>query len=130
METLKFRVNIEGYPTPRARLAKNGQAYNTAKYRTYKKKLAGEFVKMGVPKGDYEYVRINFYFPYPTNTAQKNIVDKAPMRYKYDVDNLIKGFFDALQDAGIVEDDRTIAAVYSEKLFTVENFGFIEFEFE
>ena len=85
---------------------------------------------MGVPKGDYEYVRINFYFPYPTNTAQKSIVDKAPMRYKYDVDNLIKGFFDALQDAGIIEDDRTIAAVYSEKLFTVENFGFIEFEFE
>ena len=30
------------------------------------------------------------------------------MRYKYDVDNLIKGLFDALQQAEVVEDDRVL----------------------
>jgi Holliday junction resolvase RusA-like endonuclease len=52
------------------------------------------------------------------------------MRYKYDVDNLIKGLFDALQQAEVVEDDRIIAGVYAEKLFTTNEHGRIEFELE
>jgi Holliday junction resolvase RusA-like endonuclease len=52
------------------------------------------------------------------------------MRYKYDVDNLIKAIFDALQQSGIVEDDRIISGVYAEKLFTTNEQGYIEFELE
>jgi Holliday junction resolvase RusA-like endonuclease len=82
------------------------------------------------PTGDYSYVRVNFYFPYPASESKSKRIDGAPMRYKYDVDNLIKGLFDALQQAEVVEDDRIIAGVYAEKLFTTNKQGRIEFELE
>ena len=129
MEQLNYTLSIEPYPTSRPRLGKHG-AYNTSKYTKYKNDLIFLIKALAIPKGDYSYVRVNFYFPYPSSEAKKNRIDNAPMRYKYEVDNLIKGLFDALQQAEVVEDDRIIAGVYAEKLFTTNQQGRIEFELE
>ena len=130
MEQLKYRLPIEPYPTSRPRLGKNGHTYNTSKYTKYKNDLIILLKSLHIPKEDYSYVRIHFYFPYPKATPKKERIDNSPMRYKYDVDNLIKAIFDALQQSGVVEDDRIISGVYAEKLFTTNEQGYIDFELE
>lgn len=127
--SLKYILDIDAMPTPRPRLGKFG-TYNPPNYTKYKKGLVILLKSLNIPKEDYSYVKIFFRFPYPASTPKKNRLDEAPMRYKYDIDNLLKGFFDALQDAGIVQDDRRIAGVYAEKFFTNNQKGCIEFELE
>lgn len=126
---MKYKLDIDAIPTPRPRLGKFG-TYNPAHYTKYKKSLVILLKSLNIPKEDYSYVKVFFHFPYPSSTPKKNRIDEAPMRYKYDIDNLLKAFFDALQDAGIVEDDRKIAGVYAEKFFTIHQKGCIEFELE
>jgi Holliday junction resolvase RusA-like endonuclease len=129
MEKLQYTLPIDPYPTSRPRLGKGG-AYNAPKYTKYKNNLIILIKSLHIPKNDYSYVRINFFFPYPKTTAKKDRIENAPMRYKYDIDNLIKAIFDALQQSGVLEDDRIISGVYAEKLFTTNQQGYIEFELE
>lgn len=130
MESLQYKLEIEGYPCQRPRLGKYGNAYNPPKYTQHKKELAELLKKTGIAKGNYEYVRMHFYFPYPTAQPNKDRVDLAPMNKKYDIDNLVKSFLDAMQDAGIVDNDSMICGIYAEKVFTVEKKGWIEFEIQ
>lgn len=130
METLKYRLEIEPKPTPRPRLGRGGHTFNPPNYTKYKKDLGFLLNSLNIPNFDYSYIRINFYFSYPQTTPKKNRIDQAPMRYKYDIDNLLKAIFDAMQEVGIVKDDRMISGVYAEKLFTTANNGWIEFELE
>lgn len=129
-EIYKYKVDIEGYPCQRPRLGKYGNTHNTPKYYKHKKDLAFLLKALRVPTKDYDYVCIRFYYPYPKATPKKNRIDLAPMRNKYDIDNLVKTFLDALQDSGIIEDDRTISGIYAEKLYTIQDIGWIEFDFE
>jgi Holliday junction resolvase RusA-like endonuclease len=129
MVDLKYRVNIEGYPCQRPRLGKWG-VHNSPKYSKHKKDLAFLLKQLNIESKEYEYVCMRFYFAYPASESKKNRIDLAPMNRKYDVDNLVKSFLDALQDSGILKDDRCICGIYAEKLFTTEENGWIEFEFE
>ena len=129
MTELKHRVNIEGYPCQRPRLGKYG-VHNTSKYTKHKKDLAFLLKALHIEPKEYEYVAVRFYFAYPASEPKKNRIDLAPMNRKYDVDNLVKSFLDALQDANILKDDRCICGIYAEKIFTIEKYGWIEFEFE
>lgn len=129
MEKLQYTLEIEPKPTPRPRLGKFG-TYNPSSYTKYKKDMMFLLKSLNIPKQDYSYIRVNFYFSYPQSTAKKNRIDQAPMRYKYDVDNLLKGLFDAMQQSEIIQDDRQISGVYAEKLFTTADKGWIEFELE
>lgn len=130
MEKLNYTLNIDPKPTPRPRLGRGGHTFNPANYTKYKKDMIFLLKSLNIPKGDYSYVRVNFHFPYPKSTSQKNRIDNAQMRYKYDIDNLLKGLFDAMQQAEILQDDRQISGVYAEKLFTTADNGWIEFELE
>lgn len=130
MQEFKYRIDIEGYPCQRPRLGRNGHTYNPPKYRKHKKALADLIRLCNIEKQDYEYVCMRFYYAYPESEPKKNRIDLAPMNRKYDVDNLIKSFLDALQDAEVITDDRRICGVYAEKIFTTEKKGWIEFEFE
>jgi len=130
MQEFKYRLDIEGYSCQRPRLGKNGHTYNPTKYTRHKKDLTFLLKQLNIEPKDYEYVVIRFYFAYPPSEPKKNRIDLAPMNRKYDIDNLIKSFLDALQDAQIITDDRRISGVYAEKMFTIEPRGWIEFEFE
>jgi Holliday junction resolvase RusA-like endonuclease len=83
-----------------------------------------------IPPADYKAIKLAFYFPYPQSEPKKNRIDLAPMNRKYDIDNLVKSFFDALQESGVITDDRRICGVYAIKLFSVEKKGWIEFDLE
>ena len=130
MEKLKHRIDLEGYPCQRPRLGKYGNTHNPIKYTKHKRLLAFLLKNSGIPKGDYRAVKLHYFFPYPASEPKKNRIDLAPYNRKYDVDNLVKSFFDALQDSGIIEDDRCICGVTAVKLFTTEKKGWIEFEIE
>jgi Holliday junction resolvase RusA-like endonuclease len=129
METLKHKVEITPYPAQRPRLSKYG-VHNSTKYTKHKSDLTFLLKSLRIEKKNYEYLRINFFFPYPASEPKKNRVDNAPYNRKYDLDNLIKTFMDALTQSGIIEDDRFICGFYAEKLFTTKEKGWIEFEFE
>jgi Holliday junction resolvase RusA-like endonuclease len=130
MQEFKYRVDIEGYPCQRPRLGKYGNTHNPSKYTRHKKDLTFLLKQLQIEKKEYEYVCMRFYFAYPASEPKKNRIDEAPMNRKYDIDNLVKSFLDALQDAEIIRDDRIICGVYAEKMFTIEPRGWIEFEFE
>lgn len=129
MEKLTYKLEIEGYPYQRPRLSRN-HVHNTPKYTQHKKDLALAILEKSIPKNNYEYIRIHFYFPYPESEPKKNRLDLAPMSRKYDIDNLIKSFMDALQMSKVIDNDVCICGVYAEKIFTVEKKGWIEFELE
>lgn len=130
MEKLKYRIDVVGYPYQRPRLGKYGNVHNTPKYESHKIEVAEAIKKLNIPVSAYEYLRIHFYFPYPDSEPKKNRHDLAPMNRKYDVDNLIKSFMDALQLSGVITNDVCICGVYAEKIFSVEKNGWIEFELE
>jgi Holliday junction resolvase RusA-like endonuclease len=130
MHNFKYRVDIEGYPCQRPRLGKFGNTYNTPKYYKHKKTLAWLLKSLGIPQKDYEYVCIKFYFAYPKSTPKKKRIDLEPMRGRYDIDNLVKSFLDALQDSGVISNDRCVCGVYAEKIYTTDEKGWIEFDFE
>lgn len=130
MERLNYRIDIEGYPYQRPRLGKFGNVHNTPRYESHKAEVANAIRQLNIPTKQYEYLRLHFYFSYSESEPKKNRIDLAPRKGKYDVDNLIKSFMDALQMSGVIANDSCICGVYAEKVFTVEKNGWIEFELE
>jgi Holliday junction resolvase RusA-like endonuclease len=130
MYNFRYKIDIEGYPCQRPRLGRFGNTYNTPKYTMHKKHSAFLLKALQIPQNEYEYVCIRFYFPYPKSTPKKQRIDLQPMRGKYDIDNLVKSFLDALQDSGIIKNDSCVCGIYAEKIYTTQEKGWIEFDFE
>lgn len=130
MEKLRHRLDTEGYPYQRPRLGKYGNAYNPVKYGKYREYISFLIKNLNLPKKDYILLKINFFYAYPASTPQKKRLNLRPCVKNYDLDNLVKAFMDALQDAGVIKDDRTICGINSMKLYTIEKKGWIEFEID
>jgi Holliday junction resolvase RusA-like endonuclease len=130
MEKLRHRIEVVGYPYQRPRLGRYGNVHNPTKYEQHKLEVSEQIKKLSIPTATYEYLRIHFYFPYSESEPKKNRLDLAPRKGKYDVDNLLKAFMDALQMSGVITNDSCICGVYAEKIFSVEKNGWIEFELE
>ena len=116
-------------PTPRPRFGKHG-AYNEPKYTSYKNSLVNYLSLLKIPTLDYDYVHAQFYIPYPKNTPKKNLIDKHPLRSKFDCDNVIKGLLDALEQSKILKNDRQLSGLYIEKFYTTNSEGYILFELQ
>jgi Holliday junction resolvase RusA-like endonuclease len=125
MADILYKIDIEGYPTPRPRLSKFGKGYNPKEYTKYQEALIALLKRSGIPPSDYSYVEIQFYFPYSDSEPLKNRIDKAPMRKKFDIDNLSKGVMDCLTKSNIIVDDRLLSGLYAEKFYTIEKKGWI-----
>jgi Holliday junction resolvase RusA-like endonuclease len=114
---------------PRPRLGRHGNTHNTPKYIKYKEQLVFLLKSQGIIKGNYSTVFVEFYFPYPKSTPKKNRIDNAPAFHtRYDLDNLIKGFFDSLQEAYVIENDRAICTTLASKIYTTQDRGRITFD--
>ena len=124
-----YSIPITPIPTPRPRLGKHG-AYNPQNYTTYKKSLIQCIALLKVPNKDYDYIHARFYVPYPKSTPKKHQINNAPLRVKFDCDNVIKGLCDALEQAHVLDDDRQLSAMYIEKFRTTDTNGYIEFELQ
>jgi len=120
---------ITPMPTPRPRLGKYG-AYNPSKYKKYKNNIKSFLSLLKIPKDDYDYIHAKFFVPYPKSTPKKNLIDNYPLRQCFDCDNVIKGLCDALEESGVINDDRLFSSMFVEKFRTTNKDGRIEFELQ
>lgn len=136
-----FTIPVEPMPTPRPRSrvanSRGGQpvkpyvlVYQEPDYMTYKKEIAVRLkdARLGLSKGDYSMILVGIYLPYPASTPQKSRIPEGKHRKKPDWDNFIKGFQDALGDAGILlNGDGALSDGAVRKRYTTAEKGFISF---
>lgn len=134
----RYKIWIDPQPTPRPRFRvqtfnKGGKQVNNVKtyypqnYKAYKRTV-GELIKeLNIPVKDYSILYARFASPYPKSTAKKRQIECAPMRDKYDLDNVEKGLMDALEDIGLLSNDKQLCGKVTEKVRTCGK-GFIEFD--
>ena len=128
-------IEISPRPTPRPRAVSRkmgdkhvANVYHPSEYTKYKKDIASLLKMKRVPKGNYSSVFVTFYLPYPKSTPKKRFVEGAKHQKKPDWDNFIKGFQDALSDAGILlGDDGKVSDGAVRKRMTTQPYGFIKF---
>lgn len=65
-------------------------------------------------------VSVVFCFPYPVSTPKKHLVQFGYHTKRSDVDNLFKGFGDALTEAGFWKDDSVIADLHLKKFMVID----------
>jgi Holliday junction resolvase RusA-like endonuclease len=126
-----IRLMIKPRAAPRPRLGKNG-AYNESWYTQYKKDIVILIKQAKIPKGDYSQLYAIFGMPYPqvVKGGNKMKIEGLPHRiHSGDTDNITKGLKDAIQNAGLVEDDCSIYLNCCSKLWTKTG-GYIEFYLE
>jgi Holliday junction resolvase RusA-like endonuclease len=122
-----YLLPITPKPTPRPRLGKNG-VYNTSSYKAYKQNLIKWISLLKIPRNNYDFIWAKFYVPYPKSTKKSDLIDKYPLKKVFDCDNVIKGLCDALEQSGVVENDRCFCSMMIEKFRTTDKVGRIEFE--
>ena len=132
----KYKISIEPMPTPRPRFrvmtSKAGDqfvhTYNPPEYTKYKEELVWlmKDAKLGLRKADYGKAYLEFGVSMNMTETKSKLADKTPHRKKFDLDNLCKAFFDGLQQAGIIEDDRIIHGACARKVLTTGT-GYISF---
>ena len=113
-------VELCPVPCPRPRVTKSGIVYYPKRYTDYKKVLSALLQQQwGLrEEADFYYLSLEFYFSYPKSHPKKTRQEAAPMRKRCDLDNLAKGMMDAMQDVGIIRDDRQISALDLSKHWT------------
>ncbi len=124
-----YRIDITPRPSPRPRLGKHG-TYNEPWYTKYLKDVRLLLRLKKIPKDEYSELRAYFYLPYPKSTAKKNLINGAPHCKKPDADNILKGFCDALEKEGIIENDSRLYKKDIEKRYTTEKTGCIIFSLD
>lgn len=136
-----FRIQIDPMPTPRPRatiMRRKGtgqqfvNVYNPAEYTKYKQNIAIllKDARLGLKSGTYSRLFVTIHLPYNKTEPKKNLIDGAPHRKKPDWDNYIKGFQDALEDAGIILNDGAISDGAVRKRYTTQPQGFISFNLQ
>lgn len=103
-------LHINPIACPRPRITKYGRAYMTKKYVDYKNDLINQLQKYEPISGKLIF-DVDFYF-YNKNKAY------GYHKSRPDIDNLLKGVFDAYQQAKIIEDDQNIVGVISNKYWS------------
>ncbi|MEE9451053.1 MAG: RusA family crossover junction endodeoxyribonuclease [Ignavibacteriaceae bacterium] len=126
MRTITGKIYIHPIPASRPRVVKK-RAYTEPKYSTYKIALTYLLKNERIPKQDYESIKVVFAIPYSKGIAKKRKIQGKAHRQKPDIDNFIKGFMDALEQSGIIQNDSQICNVHAFKLFDCQQ-GYIEFE--
>ena len=115
---------VEPQPTPRPKVKRAGGVYYPSNYLQYKKRLVEMLVQahhkqiFSEELSPIHSVELTFFFRYPKSTAKKRLVDLQPCFTKADVDNLAKGVLDAMEQAGIIKNDREIVHLDVAKYWT------------
>lgn len=136
-----YVIQIEPMPTPRPRTrimnTRAGQKcdpyviiYHPTEYTKYKEEIVWKLKdsKLGLKKGDYAMIFVTIHIPYNKTEPQKNRIEGSRHRKKPDWDNYIKGFQDALSDAGfLISGDGAFSDGAVRKRYTTQPTGFISF---
>jgi Holliday junction resolvase RusA-like endonuclease len=122
---IRCQLDICPKPTPRPRQGINRKTgkkifHYPTKYHKYKDDLLLLIKSKKIPKKDYKEIWATFLVKYPKQYkgGEKAKIENAPMRQKFDCDNVLKGLLDGLQQANVIEDDRQIYITHTSKLWT------------
>ena len=114
-------------PAPRPRFKMNGQAYNMTKYSKYKQSIIVQLIlqkrvkiedsnDIAIPKKGTkerrEWIKNNRY---EASITFYNVSTAG------DIDNLVKGYLDAMQEAGIIANDCQIDSLRLHKKIDKKN---------
>jgi Holliday junction resolvase RusA-like endonuclease len=122
-----YELDLTPQTSPRPRLGKFG-AYMPAKYKAYQDCMIYEMKKHNILPQDFGILELIVYFPYPSSTPKKHLIDNFPMRKKPDYDNTAKAITDCLEKLGIIHNDSQIYKAFITKLYTTQNTGRIKFK--
>ena len=115
---------IEPKPAPRPKVRRAGGVYYPSGYTQYKADLISQLLAQKNTEteqaelANFRAIELTFFFAYPKSTAKKKRVDMCPCFSKGDLDNLAKGVLDAMEQAGIIANDRQIAHLDVAKYWT------------
>jgi Holliday junction resolvase RusA-like endonuclease len=134
----RYKIFIDPQPTPRPRfrvqkINKGGKVIEMVKtyypqnYSLYKKTVGLLIQELNIPYKEYGVLYARFASPYPKNTAKKRLIEGQLMQNKYDLDNVEKGLMDAMQDIGLILDDKQICIKITDKVRTAGR-GYISFD--
>ena len=107
-----IRIPLRGKPKPRPRVTSHG-TYMDKKYTDWKIDVAEELAVQGIKEPSIEG-NLKLILRFGTDFIDIQLLKIVEVRAKHvraDVDNLIGGVMDALQDAGIIVNDAQIVAV-------------------
>ena len=124
-----MNLHITGTPIalPRPRVTKKSRVYYTARWRAYHRRAVQELRFLQPVHTELQAtacsIHITYILPAPKRKPPKNMVHRALWRtdekYAYpckpDVDNLVKGTLDILQDAGLLADDAMVVTLSAQK---------------
>lgn len=105
MSGVSFEIPTRPLPAPRPRVTRWG-AYNDPKYTEYKKAIAIIAKQQKFYSENALKMSITFIFPYPKSWSKKKIDLAYFHTSRPDLDNLIKGVKDALNDICYKDDSQ------------------------
>ena len=123
MKYAKFVLNMKPHAAPRPRAAyMNGRvrSYMPTKYQKWKSAAAFEFKRQTEqePFDGPVKIKITFIYKRPKNLLRKkDPPHRLPKATLPDIDNLAKSCLDALQDAGVLENDSTVVSLILHKYY-------------
>lgn len=104
-----FALNLRGMSKPRPR-GSGKNFYMPAEYMAWKQQVATMLVEAGIPTSNYEgpvelVVTFSSDKMYLQVTPLLDIETRPKHLKRNDLDNLVGGIMDALQDANVIRDD-------------------------
>ncbi len=116
-------LTFPGRPVPWARVkrGRNGHAYTPPKQAEHRERLAWAIKEAAEGQELRGPVCVDAVFDYGKKETRLKIYGRGEKDTHYrdkipDVDNLLKAVLDALQDSGVVENDKQVAYVRAEKV--------------
>ena len=123
-DLLLIQIPFTGQPKPRPRVVAGGHAYMPTHYTEWKEAIAANLQTQGLVGGSgYIYQGeqitqpVKLYARFSSDTIGLQLVAVPIVRPKYvrgDLDNLVGGLMDALQDAGILSNDSLVVSIDAE----------------
>lgn len=114
MSATRFIIPWSGIPKPRPRVTENG-TYMPKRYTDWKENVAEWAALAKIPKHDGP-LAVNLRFNKGEVVVEIEYMPDDEVRngVQGDIDNLAGGTYDALQDAGIIENDKQIIWAFTE----------------
>ena len=130
----KIKPQTKGRPRARVINGKYATMYTPTSTRKYEEEIKQQYIDNGAPhfKDSLLKASVTFCFKIPKSTSAKNrdkILSKRTYyaKKKYDLDNLLKSLFDALNGIAY-DDDCQVARITADKIYGGEDMIFLTLE--
>jgi|ETNvirnome_2_130_1030620.scaffolds.fasta_scaffold06330_4 Holliday junction resolvase RusA-like endonuclease len=116
---LNIEILLKGRACPRPRRSRGGGVFMPKPYKDWKKQVV-ELLQNATDVRDIELCEVKMLFLFAKPKRLKKTLGRVPRGTKPDTDNLAKGLLDALQDSGIIKDDKLVYKMTACKMWKSE----------